>query len=64
MRKRTENGANNFCREVLVREESTEEMQVYVNYEKRLRRCADIFGSDRFSSFAEMLTNTGKKSTP
>ena len=39
-------------------------MQVYVNSKKRLRRCADIFGSDPFSSFAEMLTNRGKKSTP
>ena len=48
-------GANNFCRELLVGEESTEEMQVYVNSEKRLRKCADIFGSDRFSSCAEML---------
>ena len=33
----------------------------YVNSEKRLRRCADIFGSDQFSSFAEIPTNIGEK---
>ena len=53
--------ANNSCQELLLREEGTEHMQVYVNSKKRLRRCADIFGSDPFSSFAEMLTNRGKK---
>ena len=31
-----------------MREESTEDIQVYVNSKKRLRKCADIFGSERF----------------